>query len=186
MPAAKSAPKSLVEAVQAVFDALEPFDETARNRILQSATSLLGASTVIVPPTASVKVSTTPPAPSNQPHDRPMSPVELINDKKPATNAQRIAVFAYHRERVEGLQRFSKEDLRQYFPKAKLPQPQNFDRDFGHAVKLGWIYEDGDDSYLTSRGIEAVEIGFEGKGRPRGKAVAKRAGRGKVRRSPKR
>ena len=41
---AKAVPKSLVEAVQAVFEALEPFDDTARSRILQSATSLLGGS----------------------------------------------------------------------------------------------------------------------------------------------
>jgi hypothetical protein len=32
----RSTPKTLVEAVQAVFDALEPFDDAARNRILQS------------------------------------------------------------------------------------------------------------------------------------------------------
>lgn len=46
----KTAPKSLVEAVQFVFDALEPFDEAARQRILASAMSLLGGN---VPPITS-------------------------------------------------------------------------------------------------------------------------------------
>jgi len=38
----KTSPKTLVEAVQQVFEALEPFDEAARQRILSSAVSLLG------------------------------------------------------------------------------------------------------------------------------------------------
>jgi hypothetical protein len=107
--------------------------------------------------------------------------VELVQQKQPATNPQRIAVFAYFREKIEGLQRFAKDDLKVYFSKAKQPPPQNFDRDFRKAVAVGWIYEDGADSYLTSKGLEAVEAGFDGKGLPRGKAVtgARRKGRGR-------
>jgi hypothetical protein len=97
-----------------------------------------------------------------------------VQEKKPATNAQRIAVFAYYREKSEGLSRFAKDDLKPYFAKAKQPPPQNFDRDFGQTVKLGWIYEDESDSYLTSKGLEVVEAGFEGKGAPRGSGVTKK------------
>jgi hypothetical protein len=106
--------------------------------------------------------------------------VELIDEKKPATNPQRIALFAYYRERSEGLTRFAKDDLKPYFAKAKQPSPQNYDRDFRHAVQNGWIFEDGADSYLTSKGLEAVEAGFEGKGAPRGSGAKRRTKKGKM------
>ena len=158
----KSGPKNLVEAVQLVFDALEPFDEAARQRILASATSLLGStlpgSSLSLAGHRPSVVQAPPPGP-----DRPLTPLELIDQKGPATNAQRLAVFAYYREKVEGISRFSKDDLRPYFGKAKQPPPGNFDRDYQIAVKLGWIYNDGADSYLTSKGLEAVEAGFGGK-----------------------
>lgn len=178
MATSKTGPKNLVEAVQLVFEALEPFDEPARQRILSSAVSLLGSSLpapgtstggVVRPPT----VQAPPPT-----SERPLSPIELLQQKNPATNAQRIAVFAYHREKVEGLSRFAKDDLRPYFAKAKQPPPQNFDRDYRQAVKLGWIYDDGPDSYLTSKGLESVEAGFGGKALPRGLSVS-RTPRGK-------
>lgn len=175
-------PKSLVEAVQLVFEALEPFDEVARQRILSSAVSLLGGSpstqgapTSGLVPSRPATIQATPPS-----SDRPLSPVEVVQQKNPATNPQRIAVFAYYREKVEGLSRFSKDDLRTYFAKAKQPPPQNFDRDYGHAVKLGWIYDDGDDSYLTSKGLEHVEAGFDGKALPRGASLTKASRRQKL------
>ncbi len=175
MAQGKKSPKSIVEAVQQVFEALEPFDEEARQRVLSSAASLLGTSF----PASGARVTDTghprafvSQAPRST-SDRPLSPIELIQQKNPATNAQRIAVFAYYRERVEGLSRFTKDDLKLYFAKAKQPAPQNFDRDYRHAVKIGWIYDDGSDSYLTSKGLEAVEAGFGGKGLPRGPSVSK-------------
>lgn len=176
--ASKSSP-TLVAAVQTVFEALEPFDDAARQRILSSVVSLLGGG-FSAPVTASAPMGSAaaPMAAASSGHrpssDRPLSPVELIQDKQPATNPQRLAVFAYYRERSEGLSRFAKDDLKAYFAKAKIPLPQNLDRDYRQAVKLGWIYDDGDDSYLTSKGLEAVEAGFEGKALPRGKAAAKK------------
>lgn len=185
MAGTKASPKTLVEAVQLVFEALEPFDEAARQRILSSAVSLLGTSL-----SGHIATSAAPP-PSRSAHvqaaavtERPLSPLELIEQKNPATNAQRLAVFAYYREKVEGLARFSKDDLRQYFAKAKQSPPQNFDRDYRQAVKLGWIYDDGADSYLTSKGLERVEAGFGGKALPRGPSTAKGTPRNRSR--PKR
>jgi hypothetical protein len=164
----------LVDAVQAVFQALEPFDDTARHRILQSAASLLGTAlptslTTSAHPTGAAPVVGSAPRLS----ERPLSPVELLQDKKPGNNAQKIALFAYYREKIEGLSRFSKDDLLPYFAKAKQPPPQNFDRDFRQAVALGWIYEDGADSYLTSKGLESVEAGFDGKSSSRGRSPSK-------------
>jgi hypothetical protein len=86
----------------------------------------------------------------------------LVQDKQPKNNAQKLALFAYHRERNEGHTRFSRRELEPYFAAAKETPPQNFDRDFNKAVEEGWIHEDGADSYLTSRGLEAVESGFAG------------------------
>jgi hypothetical protein len=91
----------------------------------------------------------------------------------PATQAQKVAVFAYYREKFEDLPRFARKDLKPYFAKAKEPPPSTFDREFTTAVKLGWIHEEGADSYLTSKGLEAVEAGFGGKARPRGRAAAR-------------
>ncbi len=85
-----------------------------------------------------------------------------MQQKRPATNSQRIALFAYYRERYDGLARFARNDLLSYFSKAKEKPPANYDRDFVEAVKRGWLHEDGADSYITSRGIEAVEAGFPG------------------------
>ena len=89
--------------------------------------------------------------------------VELVQERQPGTNAQRIAVFALYRERAEGRPRFSRHDLEGYFAEARIPPPANYDRDFNKAVEQGWIHEDGEQSYLTTKGIEAVEAGFGGR-----------------------
>jgi hypothetical protein len=166
---------SPVDAVQAIYAALEPLDEETRRRVISSAMSLLGMSQPHpdVPTTTRRSGHQTQAEPGAT--SRAKSPVELIQEKNPATNAQRIALFAYHREKVEGEARFSRADLRSYFRKAKEPLPANYDRDFAAAVREGWIHEDGAESYLTSKGLEAVEAGFGGKARPRGRAVAKKS-----------
>jgi hypothetical protein len=107
---------------------------------------------------------------------RPVSIVELIKEKQPGTSAQRIVLFAYYREKHEGLARFSRQDLEPYYSKAKEPPAGNYDRDFVESVKKGWIHEDGENSYITSRGIEAVEAGFAGE-RKRAKGTRKPAGK---------
>jgi hypothetical protein len=182
MPKSPEHPKSPVDAVQQVYSALEPFDDQARRRIVESAASLLGmrlGGMTFEGPRKSSPVSgqSTSEQLGEPASTRPVSPVELIQQKQPTTNPQKIVLFAYYREKVEGLARFSRGDLESYFAKAKQPPPANYGRDFQQAVSLGWIYEDGDDSYLTTKGLEAVEAGFGGKGQPRGSAVRKRAAR---------
>jgi hypothetical protein len=182
-------PKSPVDAVQLVYGALEPFDEQARRRIVESAASLLGMRLGPMgseppvrgaqPPVTHGTISQPTAAASAA---RPLSPVELIQEKQPTTNAQKIALFAYYREKVEGLSRFSRSDLEGYFAKARQPPPGNFNRDFQAAVNLGWIHEDGDDSYLTTKGLEAVEAGFGGKAQPRGRTAVNGRRKGRVRR----
>ena len=194
--ASKSAPKSAVDAMQQVYAALEPFDDQARHRILESAMSLLGmrasGSAITAARTHGESLTpvhepsqhTTHPQPPASGAPRPVSPIELIQQKGASTNPQKIAVFAYYREKIEGIHRFSRDDLGGYFAKAKERPPENYDRDFRKAVRLGWIYEDGTESYLTSKGLEAVEAGFANKGQPRGTAAkAPKARRGKAKKA---
>lgn len=172
------------DAAKTIYQALAPLDENTRKRVILSALSLLGMDVPQAMP--SRVVSSDAPTSSHLPHqrsERPLSPVELIQQKQPSTNSQRIALFAYYREKAEGKSRFSRVDLKEYFAKARLNPPQNYDRDFNTTVQLGYIYEDGDESYLTSKGLEAVEAGFEGKAEPRGNSVARKKKRSKAKKA---
>ena len=91
---------------------------------------------------------------------RPVAIRELINEKKPKTHSQFITLFAYYREKYQNQPNFSRDTLEQYYSLSRENSPANYDRDFVNAVKEGWIHEDGENSYLTSKGIEAVESGF--------------------------
>ena len=146
-------------ALEAIYAALKDLDNDARKKVLSSALALLGAEGV-------PSVSGPPPRQSGpQPtasQSRPVSLLELMNEKNPGTNPQRIVLFAYYREKHEGISRFSRDDLKPYFAKAKLTPAANYDRDFGEAVRKAWIHEDGSESYLTTKGIEVVETAFEG------------------------
>jgi hypothetical protein len=147
-----------IVAIEDIYAALKDLDSVTRKRVLSSAFALLGESTPASNP-AAVIVN---PATQSPISVRPIGLVELINEKRPGTNAQRIAVVAYYRERTEGNPRFSRADLEAYFAKARLAPAANYSRDFNEAVRAGWIHEDGAESYLTTKGIEAIEAGFEG------------------------
>lgn len=149
-----------IAALEAVYAALKDLDPSGRKKVLSSVVALLdldAAPPLHAPSRHSIAEERHLPTSS-----RPVSLVELVNDKKPGTSAQRIALFAYYREKSEGFSRFARDDLKPYFAKAKQPPASNYDRDFVEAVRKGWIHEDGTDSYLTTRGVEAVESGFEG------------------------
>lgn len=188
MPDKKRDPE--IDALQSVHAALKPLSADERTRVLASVYALLGIHGPDMTPTpapplrsASTPVAQIPAADiSARSQIRPLSINELVQEKSPGTNAQRIALFAYYRDKHEGIPRFTRDDLKGYFAKAKEQPPRNYDRDFVEAVKRGWIHEDGADSYVTSKGIEAVESGFAGERR-----YTKRAGRPrKAGRSPAR
>ncbi len=156
-----------IEAVEAVYTAIKSLDSQARSEVISSVFALLGmGATTPVSQTPAGQVqpvlSPTPEAPTPTPRARPKGLTEAINERQPGTNAQRIALFAYWREKHEGIPRFAREDLESYFGKAHLSPPRNYDRDFTKAVDRGWIHEDGAESYITSKGIEVVEANFEG------------------------
>lgn len=179
------------EAAFAVMNALKPLSTQEISRVLQSAAALFGVSA----PSGSVEqgsshqaqnrgggtndVSSSGAPASERTSNKKYSLVELIKEKEPATNYQRIACFAYYREKFEGKQNFTSQDLSGYFALAKLPAPgPNYARDYNNAVKQAWIHDEGANSYLTQDGEAAVEAGFSGKRKaPKGsKAVAKKKG----------
>lgn len=173
-------PMSAHEAAIRVFNALQGLTDEERGRVLHSAAALFGISFGGTPAPAAEPAEHVQHQAAHSASQAPVKPgkpvsiVELIQEKQPATNMQRIAVFAFYREHYEGADRFARTDLAPYFAKAKLAKPGNFDRDFNGAVKAGWIHDDGANSYLTSKGEAAVRAGFDGKGKARGSAVRKK------------
>lgn len=177
------------DAAIAVMAALQPLSSDERSRVIQSAAALFGVSLAQPTPAAAASPTTATsnsggsnhsaaPAVSNgtAAGGKRVSLVELIKEKSPATNAQRIACFAYYREKVEGKPNFASIDLSAYFSQAKLPAPgPNYSRDYTSAVKQAWIHDDGANSYLTQEGETVVESGFGGK-RKSPKVPAKRKG----------
>lgn len=166
-----------IAALEAVYGALKALDDAGRKRVLSSVFALLELEGLGTPPALLAEhvldAARDRSAPTSS---RPLSLIELIQEKKPGTNAQRIALFAYYRERHQTLPRFQRDDLKSYFATAREAPAANYDRDFVEAVRKGWIHEDGADSYLTSKGVEAVEAGFEGERRyVKGKKGGKRS-----------
>jgi hypothetical protein len=152
-----------IEAVETVYTAMKSLNQQERQEIIASVFALLGS----VPPPAqggSTATSTTggqsPPGTTTAPRQKGLT--EIMQERSAGTNAQRIVLFAYYREKHENAPRFARDDLKGYFGKAHLPAPKNFDRDFNTAVQRGWLCEDKAESYITTKGIEAVEAGFEG------------------------
>jgi hypothetical protein len=167
-----------ISAFQAIYDALKSLDEADRQKVLTSVVALLDLHNPSEPaPPSTVRPVSVRQDDGATASARPLSLVELVQQKIPRTNAQLIAMFAYYREKHEGMSRFHRDDLEGYFAKAKEAPAANYARDFVEAVKKGWLHEDGGDSYLTSKGLEAVESGFEGEraGKPRGLKTRKRS-----------
>ncbi len=166
-----------IAAIEAIYTALKVLEPAGRRRVLASVAALLDVEGGTALGTIQSDGSAARQS-GRQAVGRPMSLVELVQEKRPGTNSQRIATYAYFREKHEGLPRFNREDLETYFAKAKEPPAGNYDRDFVEAVKKGWIHEDGAESYLTSKGLEAVEAGFEGE------IKRSRGAKGSARRKP--
>src|SRR5216117_3269330 len=111
-----------VGALEAVHTALKVLDASARQRVLASVYALLD----IIPPAPKTQGqgSGRPIEQAGRPQTgRPVSPVELIKEKKPTSNVEKITLFAYYRDRHEGVSRFARDELRPYFAKAHETMP---------------------------------------------------------------
>lgn len=151
-----------IVALEAVYAALKSLDSDGRQKVLASVFALLDIPAASSAPQPALVVEPAELHRERKSPGRPLSLVELIQEKSPGTNVQRIALFAYYRDKYQGKPRFARTDLKEYFSMAKEQPPGNFDRDFVEAAKQGWIHEDESDSYITSKGIEAVEAAFPG------------------------
>jgi len=177
-----------IAALEAIHAALKPLSGDERIRILASVRTLLeipGARRQEEEQAQGEADANpvSPPVPAPTP-TRPLSIRELIDAKKPNSHPEFITLFAYYRERQENQPSFSRDDLKRYYSLSREYPPANYDRDFVRAIQKGWIHEDGANSYITSKGIEAVAAGFANTAgnRPReGRAVSKGAKSKKVR-----
>jgi hypothetical protein len=145
----------IIVAVEAIYAALKDLDTSGREKALSSVYPLLELGRGPLPTSHQSVAEIRHTA-------KIVGLTELTNEKKPGTNPQRIALFAYYRDKIEGQPRFGRDDLRPYFAKAKIRPAANYDRDFVETVRKGWIHEEGSESYLTTKGIEAIESDFEG------------------------
>jgi hypothetical protein len=168
----------VISAVAAVHAALKDLDTEDRKRVLASVGALLGVPTETGGGGGEREFSDVETRERVEPSARTgrrLSLIELMQEKSPSTNAQKITLFAYYRDKHENKPRFERDDLKAYFGVAKESPPANYDRDFVNAVKNGWVHEEGDDSYITSKGIEVVESGFVGER----KSTKKKTSRGR-------
>src|SRR5580704_6449779 len=147
------------DAAKIIYDALEPLDNIERQRILSSVCLLLGISSSPAAALPGSAPTTALPSLSSGSSTRPIGLTELISQKNPKTNPHFITLFAYFREKYEQKPRFQKDDLQGYFARAHQSPPGNYTRDYNKAAEFGWIHDDGDQSYITSKGLEVVETG---------------------------
>ena len=78
-------------------------------------------------------------------------------------NPDKILVIADYLERHEGVQGFTREDIKGRFRSAGESPPGNYPRDFNWALTNGWIAEDPSargQYYVTRTGQSAIEAGF--------------------------
>jgi hypothetical protein len=167
-----------LNALEAVHTALKPLKPEDRQRVLSSVRALLELSSPSVDSTRSQSVSDAPLASTaamgTPTAARKTSIRELVQDKKPGSHPELITLFAYYREKYESKPNFARADLQPYYVLSKELPPRNYDRDFVKAVKRGWIHEEQDSSYVTSKGIEAVESGFATRNEAQAHAASKK------------
>jgi hypothetical protein len=172
-------------ALQTVHEALRRLRADQRGKVLTSVTTLLEIAAEPIVPSERIPEQQHTPQPPRAAAARPTGLSELMKERKPATNAGKITLFAYYREKHEGHSRFSRDDLEAYFSKAHETPPSLYNRDFVSAVRKGWLHEDGADSYITSKGIEEVESGFPNERKWSMKAAKKPKKASRVKGGPK-
>lgn len=108
----------------------------------------------------------TAPEPNDVREDRgrpSLSLHEFFENSQAKRNPDKIAVIGEYIIEHEGRHAFSRDELRGRFREAGEAVPANFPRDFGWALKNGWIAEDLENRgsyYVTKKGKEAIEEKF--------------------------
>jgi hypothetical protein len=88
---------------------------------------------------------------------------EFIQRVEASRNPDVITAMAFFMRQQDGMDVFTKDDIKSRFRFARIPLPKNFSRDFNIAIEGAWIAEDQEDPnlfYITQTGENAVEAGF--------------------------
>ncbi|MEM3408570.1 MAG: hypothetical protein QXT40_03600 [Candidatus Micrarchaeia archaeon] len=94
---------------------------------------------------------------------------ELLIDKKPTNELQKVLVFAYYLEKYEGYQEYNVKDIENWYRNAKEKIPSNLSDKLQKNVKKGYLMElkekkEGLKTYsLTNKGLKFVENNFSDK-----------------------
>ena len=113
-----------ISAIEAIYGALKALDPASRRKVLASVSALIDVGGIPAGEPQRLPAGSDARQLDRHPSGgsgRPVSLVELVQEKTPGTNSQRIATFAYYREKHEGQPRFQRDDLETYFPKANSP-----------------------------------------------------------------
>jgi ABC-type sugar transport system substrate-binding protein len=86
---------------------------------------------------------------------------EYLDETDAKRNPDKIVAIAGYLK-SQGTTSFSRDDVKQQFPKAGESIPGNYARDFALAVSTGWIAEHANTGtfYVTTKGEKAIENGF--------------------------
>lgn len=108
------------------------------------------------------------PEPGTRAETRPLGSISLslreYLDKVGALKKpDQITTIAHYICEFEALDDFGRDDIRSRFLTAREPLPGNFGRDFGVALKTGWIAEvhgKKNRFYVTAKGTQAISNNF--------------------------
>lgn len=94
-------------------------------------------------------------ASTKMPRRTGLSVVEYLNDKAPKSIPDTILVLGRYSEIHEGKEEFTKDDIRKLMRSARIPDPANFNRDFGISLSRAYIQsvDDGKTFHVTQTGI---------------------------------
>lgn len=134
------------QALQAVIAALQPLDEEARSRIVDSAATFLGISQSHPSPSQRPVHSSTPGPSGSSSNSRPpfsddttMSPKDFLMEKSPKTDVERVACLAYYLTHYRSTPHFKTLDISTLNTEAAQPKFSNTAVSTNNAVKLGYI-----------------------------------------------
>lgn len=134
-------PDAEVRALQSVIGALQPLDEEARRRIVESVTTFLRIASGRPAPQI-IHDSELGSRPRSYPAfsaDTAMSPKEFMLEKQPRTDVERVACLAYYLTEYRASPSFKTLDLSKLNTEAAQPKFSNAANSVNNAVKRGYL-----------------------------------------------
>jgi len=144
-PTAAESPaeRSEFDALTAVIGALQPLDDEARRRIVDSAVTFLRIGGAAVPwPSAQVEPSQGSGASADHApfsENTRMSVKEFLLEKQPRTDVERVACLAYYLTHYRATPHFKTVDLSLLNTEAAQPKFANAANSANNAVKMGYL-----------------------------------------------